>query len=772
MIQRGWNWVEPKLVEPSSEIVQAFRHEPLIAQALALRGINSLDQANIFFNPEKYHPTSPEDFPDLPRAMERIRKAIRTGETIGIWGDFDADGQTATTLLVSCLNSFGAKVEYHIPIRAEESHGINPAGLINFFKKGINLLISCDTGISANDAVNLANQQGVDVIITDHHSLPEILPSAFAIINPNQLPLDHNFRFLSGVGTAYQLAKALLENYGNLKEVEHLLDLVALGTVADLAYLNAENRYLVQSGLIQLRKNLRVGLQELLSLAEVNPALLSEEHISFIIAPRLNAIGRLDNANPMVDFLTTTEKQVAQKMALELENWNFKRKLAVDQIYQAAIKQIENDLLLLEAPLLLLAQKNWPAGVVGIVASRLVNQFYKPVIILSIDEKGIAHGSARSIEGLDIIRLISTQKDLLLSYGGHAMAAGLAMEADQVSQFKNNIEKSILQIFPEKQNQQDLKIDGFLPFTAINLELAESIEKLAPFGPGNPPVLLASRNLKLINTSVIGKNQEHLKVKVKDQSGNEKDILWWQGNGSLLPQGRFDLAYTIRASNFQGRRDIQIEWKSFRESASESITVDHQVPFRTRDFRKDDQNTTLILLNSIKDQKPIIWGENITIAGIELVDRSQLTSGNLLAVVTIPPCREILKKAIDIVKPGEVILFGLNPQADNQKDYLRKLSGLLRFAISHKDGVLDMELIAARTSQPVIAVNTGINLIAAQGFITVLSSKFPLVKIGRGGQIDQNKVDKFNGDLQMILKENIAYRKLFLNADPSNLLFF
>jgi len=772
LIQAGWNWVEPKLVEPSSEIVQAFGHEPLIAQALALRGINSLDQANIFFNPEKYHPTSPDDFPDLPRAVERIHKAIRTGETIGVWGDFDVDGQTATTLLVSCMNSFRAKVKYHIPIRAEESHGINPAGLIDFLKKGINLLISCDTGISANDAIKLANQQGVDVIITDHHSLPEQLPSAFAVINPNQLPLDHNFRFLSGVGTAYQLAKALLGNYGNSKEVEHLLDLVALGTVADLAYLNAENRYLVQSGLIQLRKNLRAGLQELLSLAEVNPALLSEEHISFIIAPRLNAIGRLDDANPMVDFLTTTEKQVAQKMALELENWNFKRKLAVDQVYQAVIKQIENDPLLLEDPLLLFAQKNWPAGVVGIVASRLVTQFYKPVIILSIDEKGIAHGSARSIEGLDIIRLISTQKDLLLSCGGHPMAAGLAMEADQVSQLKNNIEKNILQIFPEKQNQQDLKIDGFLPFTSINLELAESIESLSPFGPGNPPVVLASRNLELISYSVIGKNQEHLKVKVKDQTGNMKDVLWWQGNDSPLPQGRFDLAFTIRASNFQGRRDIQVEWKTFRESANESITVDHQVHFKIRDFRKDDHNTTLKLLNSIKDQTPIFWGENITITGIELVDRSQLTSGNLLAVVTIPPCKEILKEAIDIVKPGEIILFGLNPQADNQKDFLKKLSGLLRFAISHKDGVLDMELIAARTSQPVTAVNTGINLIAALGNITILSSKFPLVKIGRGGQMDQKKVDKSNRDLQMILKEIIAYRKLFLNADSSNLLFF
>ena len=772
MIQAGWNWVEPLMVEPSNEILQAYNDKPFIAQALASRGVNSLDQADIFFNPEKYHPTSPDAFPELQFALDRIYTAVQKGETIGIWGDFDVDGQTATTLLVSCMNRVGVKVEYRIPIRAEESHGINPEGLKEFFKKRINLLISCDTGISANDAITLANQQGVDVIITDHHSLPEQIPPAFAIINPNQLPFDHNFRFLSGVGTAFQLVKALLENYGQAKEVEHFLDLVALGTVADLAYLNSENRFLVQSGLVQLRKNLRVGMQELLKLAEVDPANLSEEHISFIIAPRLNAIGRMDDANPIVDFLTTTEKEYAQKMAFELENWNFKRKLAVDQVYQAAMQQIEKDPSLLEAPLLLLAQKRWPAGVVGIVASRLVNQFYRPIIILSIDEKGIAHGSARSIEGLDIIQLISREKDLLLSNGGHPMAAGLAMKADLIHQFNINIKKNLLQTFPERRNRQDLKIDGFLPFSSINLELAQSIEKLSPFGPGNPSVILASRNLECISHSVIGKNQEHLKVKVRDQSGNEKDVLWWQGNGSPLPQGHFDLAFTTRASNFQGKKDVQLEWKTFRESIIDSISIDNQVPFKIQDYRQKDLPATIQLLKSMKDLALILWGENINLAGIELADRSQLTSGKLLAVITIPPNRDIIKRAFERVKPREIFLFGLNPQADDQRDFLKKLSGLVRFAITQKDGVLDMEIIAARTSQPVTAVNIGICLLAALGNISVFASKFTLVKIGQGGQKDQTESAKLNRDLMIILKENIAFRKHFLNVDPNKLLLF
>jgi single-stranded-DNA-specific exonuclease len=772
LIQADRNWIEPRNIEPSNEIFQAFKNEPLIAQALSSRGIISLDQADSFLNPGKYQPASPYEFPDLVKALERIRKASQTGETIGIWGDFDVDGQTATTLLVTCMKMIGAKVEYHIPIRAEESHGIYPPILKVFLEKGINLLISCDTGISANDAVELSSQQGVDVIITDHHSLPDQLPFAFAIINPNQLSTEHPFRFLSGVGTAYQLAKAVLEDFGYSNEVEPLLDLVALGTVADMAHLNSENRYLVQTGLIQLRKNQRVGLQELLHLADVDPELLSEEHISFIIAPRLNAIGRMDNANPMIDFLTSTDKQITKKMALELENWNFKRKLAVDQVYQAAIRQIENDPSFLSSPLLLLSQINWPAGVVGIVASRLVNQFSKPVIILSIDDKGIAHGSARSVEGMDINYLISTQKDLLISWGGHPMAAGLSMKADLINQFKTYIENTILKIFPSTQKQQDLRIDAFLTLKSIKLELAESIEKLSPFGPGNPPVILSSRNLELVSSSIIGKNQEHLKVKVRDQTGIMKEVIWWQGNGSPQPQGIFDLAFTVRASNFKGRRDIQMEWTTFRDSISESIIAHPQVPYKIKDLRKEDHDTVLKILNSIKCQMQNIWGENINIPGITFVDRLQVTSGSLMAVATIPPRREILKQVIELVKPGEIFLFGLNPQADDQQEFIKKISGLLRFAITHKDGVLDLELLAARTSQTSIAVKTAINLIEAKGSITILSSKFPLIKIGRGGQSNQEKENKIENDLHLILKENIAYRKFYLNADPGTLLLF
>ncbi len=772
MIQADRNWIEPRNIEPSNEIFQAFKNEPLIAQALSLGGIISLDQADSFFNPGKYQPASPYEFPDLAKALERIRKATQIGETIGIWGDFDVDGQTATTVLVTCMKMIGAKVEYHIPIRAEESHGIYPPILKVFLEKGINLLISCDTGISANDAVELSNQQGVDVIITDHHSLPDQLPFAFAIINPNQLPTEHPLRFLSGVGTAYQLAKAVLDDFGYSNEVSPLLDLVALGTVADMAHLNSENRYLVQTGLIQLRKNQRVGLQELLHLADVDPELLSEEHISFIIAPRLNAIGRMDNANSMITFFTSKDRQITKKMALELENWNFKRKLAVDQIHHAAIIQIDNDPSFLSAPLLLLAQIKWEPGVIGIVASRLVNQFSKPVIILSIDDKGIAHGSARSVEGLDINSLIGMQKDLLISWGGHPMAAGLSMKADLINQFKINIENTILKIFPSIQKQQDLRIDAFLPLKSIKLELAESIEKLSPFGPGNPPVILSSRNLELVNSSIIGKNQEHLKVKVRDQTGIMKEVIWWQGNGSPQPQGNFDLAFTVRASNIKGKRDIQMEWTSFRESISESIIVDNQAPYKINDFRNEDHENILKVLNSIKCQTQNIWGENIDIPGIDFVNRSQVTSGHIMAVATIPPSREILKQVIERVKPGEIFLFGLNPQADDQQEFIKRISGLLRFAITHKDGVLDLELLAARTSLTFIAVNTAIHLIEAKGSITILSSKFPLIKIGRGGRSDQEKANKINNDLHLILKENIAYRKFFLIADPGTLLLF
>ena len=300
-------WLEPEQVTPAPDLLAEVGGHPLIAELISRRNLADASTVAAFLNPDLYTPADPLDLPDLSIAADRLDLAIQRGEKIAVWGDFDVDGQSATALLVSGLRSLGADVIYHIPVRAHESHGVNLPNLQKLLERGAQLILTCDTGITAHEAAEFLQNQQIDLLITDHHTLPEELPTAQAVVNPQRLPEGHPLRPLCGVGTAYQLLSELLRRRDRMSDAEIYLDLVALGTVADVALLIGDNRWLVQCGLQILRNQTRPGLQAILSLADVNPARLSEEHIGFALAPRLNAIGRLGDANPVVELLTTPD---------------------------------------------------------------------------------------------------------------------------------------------------------------------------------------------------------------------------------------------------------------------------------------------------------------------------------------------------------------------------------------------------------------------------------------------------------------------------------
>jgi len=309
------NWTDPLPVEVDPAFQAAVGGNPLVAQILVRRGIHDAALAHSFLDPDSYIPTSADVLPGMLAACERIEQAIAQNERIGVWGDFDVDGQTSTTLLVSALKGLNANVTFHIPVRAHESHGVNIENLSLFLDSGVNLVVTCDTGISSNEAVDYAHSRSVDVIITDHHSLPDLLPDAFSVINPKRLPDDSPLTGLPGVGVAYKLAEALYQRAGRTAELNNFLDLVALGIVADLANQTGDTRYLLQRGLPILRTSPRTGLQVLYELSGLQPAYLTEEHIGFVLGPRLNALGRLDDANPVVEFLTTNDPGRAHSRA-------------------------------------------------------------------------------------------------------------------------------------------------------------------------------------------------------------------------------------------------------------------------------------------------------------------------------------------------------------------------------------------------------------------------------------------------------------------------
>ncbi len=391
-------------------------------------------------------------------------------------------------------------------MRGPETHGISIPVLQQILDENqaepVRVLLTCDTGISALEAATFANQRGLDVLITDHHELPASLPEALALVNPNFLPVDHPLHTLPGVGVAYKLAEALFEKAGRKQDCEQFLDLAALGCVADVARLRGEARWLVQRGLKALSERKRLGLRVMMENANLPPGPVTEEQIGFLLAPRLNALGRLDDANPVVEFLSLAddasgESQAnelrARAFAAQLEALNSRRQLLTSQVLQAALAQIEQEPALLDEAVLVLSHPAWPGGVVGIVASRLVELFTRPVILFATPPGKPAGGSARSVEGVDITAaLTEVSPGLLLGFGGHAMAAGMSLEAERIPELRKKVSQAVLrQGLPEPS----LAIDAFLGLDQLSLEMTSQLERLAPFGSGNPDLVLATRSL-------------------------------------------------------------------------------------------------------------------------------------------------------------------------------------------------------------------------------------------------------------------------------------
>ncbi|HNF94531.1 MAG TPA: DHH family phosphoesterase, partial [Anaerolineales bacterium] len=371
-------WLDPQPVDiPAS--FQNLGLPPLIAQTLLRRGISSPVEAEAFLYPEK-NPSS--QFPNIEKAVELLEMAIRNREKICVWGDFDVDGQTSTALLVQTLRALNADVMYYVPVRGKESHGIHIESLKPIIDNGAKLLLTCDTGITAHDAIDYANSRGLTVIVTDHHDLGETLPNAQAIINPKLLPEDHPLRNLAGVGVAYKLAEALLDTRtsnidSQISNIE-LLDLVALGLIADVALLQNETRSLAKQGIEQLRNTSRLGLRVMAELAGAAFETLTEETIGFTFAPRLNALGRLGDANPAIDLLITDDSARARVLATQIEGLNAQRRMLTKQVNDAAEAQLKENPELLNHPIIILSHPNWPGGVVGIVANKLVERYHKP----------------------------------------------------------------------------------------------------------------------------------------------------------------------------------------------------------------------------------------------------------------------------------------------------------------------------------------------------------------------------------------------------------
>jgi single-stranded-DNA-specific exonuclease len=750
---------------------------PLVEQTLTRRGLTSPEAAQAFLDPDSYSPSPASALPGMDAALERISSAIRAKESICIWGDFDVDGQTSTTVLVQALQALGADVTWHIPVRAKESHGVNIENLARVIAAGAKLVVTCDTGITAHETVKYARSRGVDMVITDHHDLPPELPHAVAIVNPKLLSPNHPLATLAGVGVAYKLAKAILDirysepgttNEYPVSNIE-LLDLVALGLVADLAILTGDARYLVQKGLQALRNTQRLGLKIMMELAELNPTHLTEEHIGFVLGPRLNALGRLGDANPAVELLTTSDPMRARVLATQLEGLNAQRKLLCDQVHQAAESQLRADPSLLAQPVIMLAHPSWPGGVIGIVASRLVDRYRRPAILFTAPPGEPMRGSARSIEGLNITTAIAEQQDILLNFGGHPMAAGLSLEQEKLPEFRRRLGRSVEKLLGEGQREEaELVIDGWLPFDEADLALAGQIEKLAPFGPGNEKLVLASRNLRLKSSSQLGKHKDHLKLIVEDEQGNQQSVLWWDGGAEELPSGKFDLAYTLRASDWQGLRQAQLEFVDFRV-----VEEDQGIVIRKKieviDHRSVE-NPSQLLSTVRSPSSVVVWAEAQHNKQVSGANRNSLTPAQTLIIWTIPPSREELTAALEIVRPERVLVFAVDSGMDEAKTLLERLAGLVKFTINQRAGRTSYSELATATAQKIVVIRTGIEWLVKRGQVTVEFESDGELVLTAGGQTDESAALTVESRLRSLLKETSAFRAHFQEADIKTLI--
>ncbi len=757
-------WIDPPPVEVPASFSD-LNLPPLVAQTLVRRGISDVTAARAFLHPDTL-PSTP--FPGIEKAVEVISQyigdtdpslsysSVRRKLLICIWGDFDVDGQSSTTLLVQAFQALQANVMYYIPVRGKESHGVHVQTLKEIIDNGASLIVTCDTGITAHAAIDYANSRGVDVVVTDHHDPGETLPNAKAIVNPKLLPEGHLLANLAGVGVAYKLAEALLDT--RHLTPDSLLDLVALGLIADVALLKGETRSLTQKGIHALRTTQRLGLRVMAELSQTVLETANEETIGFTFAPRLNALGRLGNANPVVELLTTNDHARVRVLATMIEGLNAQRRLLTTQVYEAAEEQLRENPELLNEPAIILAHQNWPGGVVGIVANRLVDRYHKPALLLTESEDGILRGSARSVEGLHITEAITANQDLLLGFGGHPMAAGLALHKENLAAFRRGLGRAIeSQMGKIVRQAPTLQIDAWLGLNEVNFELATALESLSPFGAGNPSLVFATPRVQLKSVGTIGKAREHLRLVVEDENGDLQRIMWWSGAGEQLPEegSKFDIAYSVRASTYRGEKQLTLQFEDFRVVEEAPLTVKEKlleiVDCRLKGLKVENLRSDVL-----------IWAEGAEKSKGR--SRFELNPADEFAIYTSPPSPVDLKNAIDVVKPTKIYFFAVPPAEEKAEAFINRLAGLCKYALNQRGGKATLEEFAAATAARESTVQLGLEWLAAGGHLTVQTEDNRIELSPQKPEANPYLQAELFTALKGALNETAAYRKYLSTA--------
>lgn len=700
---------------------------PITAQILANRGVKTGQAAQDFLSTSLESLHSPFLLQDMDKAVAKVEKALALKEKILIYGDYDVDGITSTAVLLNTLDALGGLVEYYLPHRLEEGYGLNKVALDKAHQRGIKLVITVDCGISGQDEIEYAKNIGLEVIITDHHHPGEILPPALAVINPKKEGCLYPFKDLAGVGVAYKLAEALISQ-SSLVQKEELLsslrELVAIGTIADIVPLIYENRVLVKRGLEALHNTKRLGIQALQGIGGMESKDFNPYVIGFLIGPRLNALGRLCSkdlpANLLhklekartfsaveahntvclgVELLTTSSWEEAKEIADFLETENKKRQGLEGEIFQAAVQLLEEQWDPEREKVIVLGHEDWHLGVIGIVASRLVERYYRPVILLNFKDQ-LAKGSARSIKGFHIFHAFQECHDLLEKYGGHELAAGLTLTQENLPAFRKRINLLAEECLDEDSLLPALQVDvDGVNLDQLSFDLLQQLETLAPYGCENPQPLLACRNAKLLEFRSVGSNNNHLKLKAATGRASFDGIAFGLGGYApeLSPSKTYDLLFCLEKNEWRGRVSLQLKVQDLQLSKADFPSISQQVEHKPQE---EVYYTEVVGANGIENQKII----------------SQLHRGNLVQICLDkehPGVKTIRVETLD----GQVIGF-LNNRLG------KKIGGYLKAHLPYSSWVVSVNQLDNFYNLKIAINSSGHNSMRASGQGMILSDGF------------------------------------------------
>jgi single-stranded-DNA-specific exonuclease len=561
-----WVITEQPDKEALNNLMEKLQIPKIVARILMNRGINTYEEAKYFFRADWENLYDPHLMKDMDLAVDRIIDALNKKERIFVYGDYDVDGITAVSMLYLFLKKLDNDVHFYIPDRLREGYGLSRSGVKQAASVEAKLLISVDCGITGIEEVALATSLGIDVIISDHHEPGKTLPNAVAILDPKRKECSYPFKELAGVGVAFKLIQAISSKLGLPEDTfKEYIDLVALGSAADIVPLIDENRLLVKKGLEKINRHNRLGIQALIESAGMTNRTIGTGQIVFILAPRINAVGRLGNAERAVRLLTTDSEQRAKNIASILEAENRTRKYIDEETYKEALELIEKEYDLNSDRAVILSKEEWHPGVIGIVASRIVEHIYRPTVMISMKE-GLGKGSARSISGFDIYSALKQCEDCLLGFGGHKYAAGLTIRSDKVDKFKKKFKSVANETLQAEDLVQKLWVDSEIALTEISDKMVRILNEFAPFGPQNMRPVFLTQNLQVVGSSrLVGKN--HLKFKVR-QGGEVYDAIGFdlgELQYRLNPgESNLDIVYVIEENHYNGQIKMQLRVKDLR----------------------------------------------------------------------------------------------------------------------------------------------------------------------------------------------------------------